>query len=131
MDLIFEREGCVRVERDAKKKLYVAHWQRLNGPHYREACQAILDDARAQGGVSAYVSDPQQARDIQSQDDLEFAVGVVNELIALGCQRFFVVKPGSAVTHMATRRMGKAVDEKGVSRTIVETLEEALRLARK
>lgn len=129
MELVFEAPGKVRLERDASRKLYVAQWQVLCGPHYREACQAMLDDARRHG-IAVYVSDPHAARDIQSRDDLLFAATVVNELIALGCRRFIVVKAQSAVTQMSTNRMGKVVDGTGTQRQVVATLEDALALAR-
>lgn len=129
MRVIFEVEGRVRVERDERRGIYVAHWQRLNGPHYRAACTAMLDDAKKRRGLECYVSDPHEARDIQSQEDILFATFIVKELIALGCTRFIVVSPRSAVTKLATNRMGRVVDEAGVERVMVESLDEALQLA--
>lgn len=129
MDVVFEVPERVRLERDGARGLYVARWFRLCGAHYRDACEAMLRDARERGGLECYVSDPHEARDIQSQEDLLFASEVVKSLIELGCKRFFVVSPQSAVTRLATNRMGRVVDAEGVERVMVPTLEEALRLA--
>lgn len=128
MDLVYEAPGKVRLEKDRTRRLYVAHWKSLLGPHYRAACQAMLDDAKRSGGVAVYVSDPHEAKDVQSQDDLAFAGEVVKALIANGCKRFVVVSPQSAVTKMGANRMGRVVDAAGVERVMVTTLAEALRL---
>ncbi|PZR18517.1 MAG: hypothetical protein DI536_01160 [Archangium gephyra] len=127
MDVILELEGRVRIER--QHRTYVATWLRLNGPHYREACTAMLDDVKKRGGLECYVSDPSGARDIQNQEDIFFATAVVKELIDRGCRRFIVVSPRSAVTKLATNRMGRVVDDAGVERVMVETIDEALQLA--
>ncbi|MFZ5440339.1 MAG: hypothetical protein ACOZQL_10040 [Myxococcota bacterium] len=129
MELVFEIPDRVRLERDAARGIYLARWSSLCGPHYRAACAALLDDAKARGGLSVYVSDPHEAHDVQTQDDLVFAGEVVKRLIALGCKRFVVVSPQSAVTKLATNRMGKVVDAEGVERLMAPTLEDALRLA--
>ena len=89
------------------------------GPH------PLLADAR-ENGIVAYVSDPHEARDVQTQQDLTFATTVVEELIALGCKRFVVVAPQSAFTKLATNRLGMVVDAKGVERIVVASLDEAL-----
>lgn len=119
-----EFEGRVRVERE--NGLYVTTWLRLCGPHYREACTALVAHAKKHGGLRCYISNPYDARDIQNQEDMLFATSVVRELISLGCRRFIVVNPKSAITKLATNRMGRIVDEEGVERVMVNTLEEAL-----
>lgn len=129
MQVIFEVEGRVRVERDARRGIYVAQWQRLYGPHYRAACDAIVADAKRRGGLECYVSDPHEARDIQMPEDIAYATDVVKTLIELGCKRFIVVSPKSAVTKLATNRMGRVVDDEHVERLMAETLEGALQLA--
>lgn len=129
MEVIFEASGLVRAERDLRRGVYVARWWHLCGPHYRAACTAMLDDARRRGGLACYVSDPSEARDIQSREDLLYAATVVRSFIELGCRRFIVVSPHSAVTKLATNRMGRVVDEEGVERAMVATLGEALQLA--
>jgi lactam utilization protein B len=129
MDLLFELPGKVRLEKDGRRKVYAAQWQTLCGPHYRAACEALLADARA-NGIRVYVSDPHVATDIQNPEDLRFAAEVVHELVSLGCRLFLVVTPQSAVTKLATNRMGKVVDAFGVKRLLVPTLGEALELAR-
>ncbi|MGV3623185.1 MAG: hypothetical protein ACO1OB_20365 [Archangium sp.] len=129
MQVIFEVEGRVRVERDARRGIYVARWQRLYGPHYRAACEAMVADVRRRGGLTCYVSDPHEARDIQMPEDISYATDVVKTLVEFGCKRFIVVLPKSAVTKLATNRMGRVVDEEGVERVMVGTIDEALQLA--
>jgi lactam utilization protein B len=129
MDLLFEVPGKVRLEKDGRRKVYASQWQSLCGAHYRAACEALLVDARAHG-IRVYVSDPHVATDIQNPEDLRLAAEVVSELVALGCQLFVVVTPQSAVTKLATNRMGKVVDGLSVKRLLVPTLGEALEVAR-
>lgn len=128
MQLLYESEGRVRLEADNDRKVFLARWQVLCGEHYRAACEALLASA-ARHGIETYISDPHAATDVQRQEDLQYAAEVVGQLIALGCKRFLVVSPHSAVTRMATNRMGRVVDGIGVERHVVATLDEALRMA--
>ena len=68
MNLIYEEPGLVRVEHDAAKRRYITTWSRYNGAHFRKAIGAMLDDIK-KNGVSVYIADASQAKDVPTQDD--------------------------------------------------------------
>jgi hypothetical protein len=127
--VIYEEANKVRVEYDASAKVHAIHWFSLHGPHYRKAIEAMIAHMRKNATLN-YISDSSAAKDVQTQEDLEYVKVAAGHLAQAGVKRFVVVMPASAIAKMGANKVVKTAADVGIERHVAPNYDEALRIIR-
>jgi hypothetical protein len=126
MHTILDIPGLVTLEGDRIKRLYVTHWKKYFGPHFKKVLEALLAEVKTTG-VQHYISNASAARDVPSPEDFQWVETQVKPaLLKAGLKKFITVVPASSLGKMTTMRFGKLASEAGVETYQVESLQQGL-----
>jgi hypothetical protein len=128
--VISEEPDQMNVECDASKKLIFATWESLVGPQVRKAIDAAASSHVSKHGITTWIADVSQARDVPTQDDLCLAQPFDAKIEPHSFQRLINVLPQSAIVRLGAAQRSKNARKRTATGTYdVDSMADALELA--